>query len=232
VIKTEQATARQHDSTDEDPQAASELACSAKENTPMRTIFVRQNSAFRILIVATLITLVSASSASARVAARYGGRGQFVSMSGSDASGCVWLYVNVSKGGPNGTEETFLNYYAFDGCTNTEIASGYGRIANAAFVVTGKSATLNTTPGSNSSLPFTMQGATGSISLTFKRTGLFTYAFAGHTIWESGTVVVRTHGAYTYADASVAGSVVGLQLGNASSQFGSSRERTIEIEQK
>jgi hypothetical protein len=163
----------------------------------MRTTFVRQNSAFRILVVATLITVASASSASARVSARYGGRGRFVSMYASDASGCVGLSVNVSKGGPNGTEETFLNYYVFDGCTNTEIAFGYGRIANADFVVTSKTATLNTTPGSNSSFPFTMQGATGSISLTFTRTGLFTYASAGHTFWENGTVAVRTHGAYT-----------------------------------
>ncbi len=198
----------------------------------MRTSFVRQDSAFRTLVVATLITVISASSASARVAARYGGRGQFVSMSGSDASGCVGLYVTVSKGGPNGTEETFLNYYVFDGCTNTEIAWGYGRIANADFVVTRKSATLNTTPGSNSNLPFSMQGATGAISLTFTRTGLFTYAFAGHTYWESSTVAVRTHGAYTYSDASVAGGFLGVQLGNVSSQLGNSRDRTIEVEHK
>ena len=198
----------------------------------MRTSVVRQDSALRILVVATLITVVSASSASARVSARYAGRGRFVSIGGSDASGCVWLSINVSKGGPNGTEEAFLNYYAFDGCTNTEIAWGYGRIANADFVVTPKSATLNTTPGSNSRFPFTMQGATGSISLTFTRTGLFTYAFAGQTFWESGTLAVRTHGAYAYSDASAAGSVLGLQLGNASGQIGSSRDRTIEIERK
>ena len=75
----------------------------------MRTSFVRQDSAFRTLVVATLITVLSASSAFARVAVRYGGRGQFVSMSGSDESGCMGLYVTVSKGGPTGTEETFLN---------------------------------------------------------------------------------------------------------------------------
>src|SRR5215204_4126228 len=57
--------------------------------TPMRTSFARQDSALRILVVATLVTVVCASSVSARVAARYGGRGKFVSISGSDASGCV-----------------------------------------------------------------------------------------------------------------------------------------------
>jgi hypothetical protein len=197
----------------------------------MRTRFVRLDSAFRILVVATLVTAF-VSSASAGVAARYGGRGRFVSLSGPDASGCVWLFVGVSKGGPNGTEETFLNYYAFDSCTNTEIAWGYGRIANADFVITTKSATLKTTPGSNSTFPFTMQGATGSISLTFSRTGLFTYVSAGHTRWENGTIAVRTHGAYAYSHASAGGSFLGMQPGNVYAEIGSSRDRTVEIEKK
>ena len=52
----------------------------------------------------------------ATVVSSFQSKGAYASFSGQyDA--CMWVYVSVSRGGPVGTQETYLYYSAYNACT-------------------------------------------------------------------------------------------------------------------
>ncbi|HZB26073.1 MAG TPA: hypothetical protein VE379_08065 [Vicinamibacterales bacterium] len=166
--------------------------------------------------------------ASADAAAKFTTNGAYVEVWGTDASGCVRLFVHAGRGGRGVAAETTMHYWLYNECTNTYLAYGSGRIANDALHVTNKQATLVFSP--SPSATFYAEGATGTIALTIEANGVYSTTSSGHSRVEYAGHVTKSHGTWSYESAVASGSILGFVTGNVFASLGESRNKTIEIE--
>jgi hypothetical protein len=186
-----------------------------------------RNTALRLL-AATFVFAVVTDSAFAGQTARSTGNGTYISVSGNDSSGCMWFWVYASRGGTTQAPETYLAYDVYNQCTSQWIASGNGRIANAAFKATGKRATLSVSPAAAAG--FFAAGDTGSLTLTVTGDGLYSSEYSGHTKTEYAGHLYQSHGSWTSKSATATGTLLGIEVAAASASFGEGRDKTMEIE--
>ena len=180
-----------------------------------------------ILPLILLVSAVMTEAGFAQPAAKSKGNGAYMSVSGTDSSGCVWSYIYVSKTGTTAAPQTWMSYDVYNGCTGEWIAYGHGLIANTRFKVTNKGATLVITPSAGAN--FYTAGASGTLNLTLMADGVSSYSYSGH--WRSEYLghVYQSHGSWTSQSASVTGSMLGFAPGNMSGSFGTGRDRYMEI---
>ena len=191
------------------------------------TLMLMRNTVSTLCLTIAFAVL-GASAAHGGEVSRSKGNGSFVSVSGSDASGCVWSYLYVSKGGTSSAPVTWMYYDAYNYCSGEWIAGGEGKIANTALKVTKQGATLNLTAAAASAL-FT-QGVTGPIQLTFTADGFSSYSYSGHSRSEYAGHVYQSHGSWTYRTATVSGTMLGLAVSGMQGSFGEGRDKYMEIE--
>ena len=72
----------------------------------------------RVLVLTAAAVAVAASAASAE-SRKFKANGSYISVSGYDASGCVWTSIDVYRGGTRAQPQTYLSYYSVDVCTST-----------------------------------------------------------------------------------------------------------------
>jgi hypothetical protein len=197
-----------------------------KRSIEMTSVLV-QNT-LRILALTTFMSAITTAVGFAEPAAKSKGNGAFMSVWGSDSTGCVWTHVYVSKTGTAAAPQTWMSYDVYDGCAGEWMAYGYGLVANTTFKSTNKTATLVLTPSSNAN--FVTQGATGSIKLTLTADGVSSYTYSGHSRSEYMGHVYQSHGSWTQKSATVTGKILGFAPGNVSGSFGTGRDRYMEID--
>jgi hypothetical protein len=183
--------------------------------------------ATRVLTLTAAAVAVVASAASAETG-KFKANGSYISLSGYDASGCIWTAIYVHRGGTRAQPQTYMSYYAADFCTSTEVAYGWGTISNAAFKVNGKRATLDIKPAS---VPgFEAAGNTGRIQLAVEADDAWTYEYSGHSRSSSETFTSQWHGSTTYKAAQAAGTLFGVRLDQMRGEFGDSRDMYLTFE--
>ena len=181
----------------------------------------------RVLVITAAAVAVAASAGSAE-SRKFKANGSYISVDGYDASGCVWTGIYVHRGGTRAQPQTYLSYYSWDVCTSTYLAYGSGTIANAAFKINGKRATLDVSPASVSG--FEAAGNTGRIQLAVEADSAWTYEYSGHQRSASATFTSQWHGSTTYKSAQAAGSLFGVQIEQLRGQLGDSRDMYLEFE--
>ena len=192
----------------------------------MVSTFTRDAAARVIGLSLSVLALPTLASADAP--AKFTTNGAYVEVWGTDPSGCVQLLVHAAKGGKGIATETTMHYWLYDGCTNTYLAFGGGRIPNDAFHVTSKQATLVFSPAPSPT--FYAEGATGTIAVTIEPNGVYSSTSSGHSRVEYAGHVTKSHGTWSYETAAASGSVLGYVMGNVFASLGESRNKTIEIE--
>ena len=180
-----------------------------------------------IVLVATALAAFTTAPAAAQVR-KSKGNGAYISASGSDASGCVWSEVYVSRTGTKAAPQTWMYYYAYNACSGEWIAYGDGLIANASLKTTQKGATLTVTP--TTSANFYAAGSAGSMQITLTADGAYSHSYSGHSRTEYGGHVYQSHGAWTSQSATATGTVFGMAFGNMHGTLGEGRDRYMEID--
>jgi hypothetical protein len=183
--------------------------------------------ATRVLVLTAAAVALAASAASAE-SRKFKANGAYVSVSGYDASGCVWSAVDVYRGGTRAQPQTYLNYYSVDVCTWTQLAHGWGTISNTAFKINAKGATLDVNPASVSG--FEAVGNMGRIQLAVEADGAFSYEYSGHERWTSGSFTSQRHGSASYKSAQGTCRLFGVPLDQLRGQLGDSRDMYLEFE--
>jgi hypothetical protein len=189
---------------------------------------ITRHIGLRFTGAAVLLSALTATTAAAGQVARSTGNGTYISVSGSDTSGCIWFYMYASRGGTTQAPQTYVYYDVYNGCSGQWIAYGGGRVANTALKATKKSATLNVTSANNAD--FYSEGSTGSVTLTITADGLGSYSYSGHSRSEFAGHMYQSHGTWTSKTATASGSILGFDIGNASASLGEGRDKVIEIE--
>ena len=176
----------------------------------------------------TLLMAGMTASAFAGPVTRVKGNGAYLSVSGYDASGCIYSSLTAAKTGTNAAPQTFLYYDMYDLCAGQWIGSGNGYIPNSALKVGNKTATLAVTPSSTAD--FYTEGLTGPIRLTLKADGVESASFSGHWRAEFSGHTYQSHGAWTSKSAAVTGAIFGAAAESLIGSLGDSRDRYIEID--
>lgn len=189
---------------------------------------IRPKLARHFAALAVLVSVLTAATASAGPVTRSNGNGAFVSVFGTDSSGCIWLYLYASRGGTAQAPDTYMFYDVYNQCTSQWIAYGSGRVANAALKTTKKSATL--TLDAASSADFYTEGATGSLDVTVTVDGLYSSSYSGHSRTEYAGHVYQSHGSWTWGSATATGSILGFTFGTASASLGEGRDKFMDID--
>jgi hypothetical protein len=179
-------------------------------------------------IAVLLMSVVTAGRAYAGPPTRFTNNGAYISVYGTDASGCIGFYLNVSRGGTAQAPETWLSYFLYNQCTGEWIGDGAGLIPNSAFRPKPKSATLTITPSNTAD--FAMNGVSGTVKLTVAADGLFTQSFAGHSRVEYLGTMYHAHGSWTYRSGVAAGTLFGFDIAHALADLGEGRDRAMEIQ--
>jgi hypothetical protein len=193
----------------------------------MTSAFSRHARDLSIASIA-MIVLALGGTVSAGVVAKHRGNGAFANVFGPDASGCKWIYLDVGRGGTTAAPQTWLYYDVYDGCTGLTESRGWGAIPNSDLKVSQKSTVLTTTPSANSE--FYAEGAAGSINITWKADGSYTYTFSGHSRVEYADRLMQSHGSWTNNTAAVEGQLLSVTVANIPGSIGSGRDRFLEIE--
>jgi len=180
------------------------------------------------VLVLTISAIALAGGAASAENRKFKANGSYISLSGYDASGCVWTSLYVNRGGTRAQPQTYLYYSSVDFCTSTELAYGSGVIPNAAFKSNGHRATLDLSPASVSG--FEAVGNTGRIQLAVDADSAWSYEFSGHERSSSATFTVQWHGSRTYNSAQAAGRVSGVQIDQLRGELGESRDMYLEFE--
>jgi len=145
-------------------------------------------------------------------------------------SGCLWVYLDVGRGGPKQTPHTWLYYEMYDHCSGWELlASGSGTVPNSAFTTSNKGADFSVTT-SNSPGLFTT-GATGDISVSFTRDGIYQYTFTGHSsVSYLDRTTIKWHGSSSFGTATASGTLIGATVSQLNGEIGEGRDRQITVE--
>jgi hypothetical protein len=187
------------------------------------------SGALRRIAAVTVLALIGAhGSASADAVSKVTGNGAYAYTWGYDSSGCMSLYVEVSRTGSKAAPQTWLYYSAYDVCAQRALGFGYGNIPNAAFKTGSKQATLNIRVAPTTT--FYSEGPAGAISLTFTPDGAFEQTYSGHWTVAWADLIVKAHGSWSSTSATVSGTVITTTFDGASGQTGESRDKQIQFE--
>jgi hypothetical protein len=186
--------------------------------TPLRSI---------ALTIFVFGTATAAAVAGAPI--KWKANGSYLEVYGGDGA-CISSYVHVSKGGTSAAPQTWLSYRLYDVCSSEWIAYGDGPIANTAFKVTSKGATLAVMPRPTAT--FSTWGLLGSIGLTVTADGSYSSTSSGHSETRYPGHIVRTHGAWSSATATVTGTIITTSAEGHYASIGISRERVMELERQ
>jgi hypothetical protein len=194
----------------------------------MVSIYRARPVSIRWLATLALIVLTAANApAFAGPVSKFTNDGAFARMWGQ--SGCFWVYLDVSRGGPKQTPQTWLSYEVYDHCANWELVGyGYGNVPNSTFTTGNKRAELSVSTGNTPGL-FTF-GATGAISVSFAQDGAYQQSFTGHSTVSYPGTTIRWHGSSSFATAGVAGTLLGVDVTQVSGEIGEGRDRQMTIE--
>jgi hypothetical protein len=182
----------------------------------------RRIAAFALAALTTVTSLASAGPVS-----KFTNEGAYALAYGSD--GCLYAFLDVSRGGPKSAPQTFLYYELYDMCSSWQLlAYGSGMIQNSAFRVDKKSGTLSVT--TDASPTFFTYGATGTISLTFTPDREYQQTFTGHSSVSYLDRTIKWHGSSSYTTAKVSGTFIGWTIGQLSGELGEGRGKEITFE--
>jgi len=187
-----------------------------------------RNIARHLTGLTVLVSMLAAATASAGPVTRSKGNGDYINVSGTDSSGCIWFYLYAVRTGTEAATQTYLFYDVYDRCTGLWIAYGSGSVPNTALKTTKKSATVAL--DAVSSATFYSEGAAGSIDVTLTADGLYSYSYSGHSRSEYAGHLYQSHGSWTSDSAAAAGSVLGFSFSAASGSVGESRDKYMEID--
>jgi hypothetical protein len=191
------------------------------------TLINRSRHVFFASLLAFVLASAAPPVAMAGVVVKYKSNGSFLSLGGSDASGCIWFDMYVSRGGTKANPQTWMYYNIADYCSGEWLGSGDGVIPNTAFKATAKAATLSVTPSSLTN--FNFWGVTGAIQLSVKPNGVYTYSFSGHHRAEYGNVMVQSHGSSTFKQIAGGGRAFGFEIPSVGGELGEGRDKYVEI---
>lgn len=186
-----------------------------------------RNAMAHILFTAALAAFITTPAFAGDIT-KSKGNGAYIAISGQDASGCIWSYLYVSRGGTTAAPETWMSYDVYNSCSGEWIAYGGGNVANASFKVTRQGATLVMSP--TSSAKFSTYGVTGPIQLTLAADGLSSYSYSGHSRSEYAGHVYQSHGSWTSQSATVTGTLLGFAVGRMQGSFGEGRDKQMEFD--
>ena len=181
-----------------------------------------------LAVVATIALIAGTpGTAHAQRVGKYKSNGAYAYTSGTDASGCRYFYLSVSRGGTNAAPQTYMYVDMYDSCSGAW-SWGSGTIPNADFKTGTKTVTLKTN-GANTNTYF-VEGDTLPISLTFTKTSAFSSSWSGHSRTEYYGHVVQHHGSGTYTSARVTGTIGGASVDVTWAETGSGRDHYIEFD--
>ena len=187
-----------------------------------QSVCARRMAAFAPSHLTTVNGLASAGPVS-----KFTNEGAYASAYGS--AGCVYVFLEVSRGGPKSAPQTFLYYELYDMCSGWRLlAGGSGMIPNSAFTVNKKGSALSMT--TDASPTFFTTGATGTLSLIFTGDGAYRATITGHNSVSYLDRTIRWHGSSSYGSAGVSGTLLGWTISQLSGQLGEGRGKEITIE--
>ncbi len=133
--------------------------------------------------------------------------------SGGGGGGFTFGSVNVNRGGPTNSTETFLSYFIerCDEFVNCQLFGGNGLIPNRDLSGGGRSLQLNTNTSGNPNF-VTFAGPPGLVSVRWEANGFFQQSFSGTSEVTFPGVMQRSTGVSSSVSANASGSVVGVVI--------------------
>jgi hypothetical protein len=178
----------------------------------------------RFALFATLVALVSATSAFAEQT-KVVSNGGSANLSANDGS-CAWTWVSVSRNTTATGTETYIHYSVYDSCVGAYLTYGSGRIANADFKVSKKTAKVRTDLSYDPNFYF--YGANGRVDLTWTINPNVSDRYDGTSESRRPDYRARQKGTWEYTAAAVSGTIVGKSIQNAEGGVGSSKSVSLE----
>jgi hypothetical protein len=178
----------------------------------------------RFALFAALVALATAPAAFAEQT-KVVSNGGSANLSAYDGS-CAWTWVGVSRNTTATGTETYIQYSVYDNCVGAYLTYGYGRIANADFKVSNKTAKVRTDLSYDPT--FSFYGASGRVDLTWTINPNVSDRYDGTYESKRPDYRSRQKGTWEYAAAAVSGTIVGKSIQNAEGGVGSSKSVSLE----
>jgi hypothetical protein len=178
----------------------------------------------RLALFATFVALVTATSAFAEQT-KVVSNGASASLYAYDGS-CAWTAVWVARNTTATGAETYIQYSIYDTCIGDYLTQGYGRIANADFKVSNKTAKVRTDLSYDPN--FSFYGASGRIDLTWTINPKVSDRYDGTYESRRPDYRARQKGIWESTAAVVSGTIVGKSIQNAEGGVGSSKSVSFE----
>jgi hypothetical protein len=153
--------------------------------------------------------------------------GAYINLNTYDGS-CIDMSIYVSRGGTTKAPETYLHYFAWDGCAGQTFAAGQGLIPNTSFKLAKGVATLVFTP--NNSATFFAEGALAAIKVTVTPDGVYSASVSEHNEYTYPGYVMRTHGSGTHKSARASGTTMVGTFESSDAQVGTLRDHFMELQ--
>jgi hypothetical protein len=177
----------------------------------------------RFALFATLVALVTAPSAFADQT-KVVSNGATANHSAYDGS-CTWTWVTVSRNTTAAGTETFIYYSVYDSCVGEHLTYGNGRMANADFKVSNKTAKVRTDLSYDPNFYF--YGARGRVDLAWTIDPSVSDRYDGTYESKRPDYRTRQKGMWEHTAAAVSGTIVGKSLENAEGSVGSSKSVSL-----
>jgi len=178
----------------------------------------------RFALFATFVSFVTATSAFAQQT-KVVSNGASASSFAYDGS-CAWTSVSVGRNATATGTETYIYYSIYDNCVGEYLTQGYGRIANADFKVSNKTAKLRTDLSYDPN--FSFYGASGRVDLTWTINPNVSDRYDGTYESRRPDYRARQKGTWESTAAVVSGTIVGKSIQNAEGGVGSSKSVSLE----
>ena len=176
---------------------------------------------FALFATVALVTATSAFAEQTKVAYN-GASASLYAYDGSCASTWVSVWRNTTATGI----ETYISYAVYDGCVAEYLTYGYGRIANAEFKVSNKTAKIRTDLSYDPNFYF--YGATGRVDLTWTINPSVSDRYDGTYESKRPDYRFRSKGGWDSTAAVVNGTIVGKSIQKAEGSVGSSKSVGVE----
>lgn len=170
-------------------------------------------------LLATLVALATAPFAYAEQTKAVF-NGETANLGAYDGS-CAWTSVSISRNRTTAGTETYIEYYVYDYCVEDYLTYGNGRIANADFKVSHKTAKVRTDLSDDPNFYF--YGASGRVDLTWTINPDVSDRYDGTYESKRPDYRARQKGTWEYNAAAVSGTIVGKSIQNAEGGVGSSK---------
>ena len=178
----------------------------------------------RSSLLAIGVALVTASSAFAEQA-KVVSNGDTATLSAYDGS-CAVSWVSVSRNTAGSGTDTYMEYSVYDICVEQSLTYGAGRIANADFKLTKKTAKVHTDFSFDPNFYF--YGASGWVDLTWTINSSVSNRYDGTYETKQPDYRARQKGTWEYTAAAVNGTIVGKTIENADGGVGTSKSTSVE----